>query len=123
MISDLIRAEDDGAALDHDELLALAVALLGAGTDTTRNQLGAAIDAFCDHPDQWALLRTHPEFAAQAVDEVMRYRPIGFSLSRLAAERSPNRNVSTSPAKTPRRHSLSATVHITAWALTLPGWS
>lgn len=86
VISDLIRAEDDGAALDHDELLALAVALLGAGTDTTRNQLGAAIDAFCDHPDQWALLRTHPEFAAQAVDEVMRYRPIGFSLSRLAAE-------------------------------------
>lgn len=86
LISDLIRAEDDGTALDHDELLALAVALLGAGTDTTRNQLGAAIDVFCDHPDQWALLGMQPELAPKAVDEVMRYYPIGFSLPRVATE-------------------------------------
>ncbi|OKH79852.1 cytochrome P450 [Mycobacterium sp. ST-F2] len=86
LISELIRAEDDGATLDHDELLALSVALLGAGTDTTRNQLAAAIDIFCDHPDQWALLGAQPALASQAVDEVMRYRPIGFSLPRVAIE-------------------------------------
>jgi cytochrome P450 len=86
LISELIRAEDDGERLDHDELLSLAVALLGAGTDTTRHQLAAAIDAFCDHPDQWALLGDHPELAPRAVEEVMRHRPIGFALPRIATE-------------------------------------
>jgi cytochrome P450 len=86
LISDLIRAEDGGDTLDHDELLSLAVVLLGAGTDTTRNQLAAAIDVFCDHPDQWALLGERPELAPRAVEEVMRYRPIGFSLPRIATE-------------------------------------
>jgi cytochrome P450 len=86
LISDLIRAEDDGERLNHDELLSLAVALLGAGTDTTRNQLAAAIDIFCDHPAQWALLGEHPELAPRAVEEVMRHRPIGFTLPRVTTE-------------------------------------
>ncbi|HXO49486.1 MAG TPA: cytochrome P450 [Mycobacterium sp.] len=86
LISELIRAEDDGERLDHDELLSLAVALLGAGTDTARHQLAAAVDVFCGHPDQWALLGEHPELAARAVEEVMRHRPIGFALPRIATE-------------------------------------
>ena len=86
LISELIRAEDDGERLHHDELLSLAVALLGAGTDTTRHQLAAAIDVFCDHPDQWALLGEHPELAPRAVEEVMRYRFISFTLPRIATE-------------------------------------
>jgi cytochrome P450 len=53
LISELIRAETDSERLDHDELLSLGVALLDAGTDTIRNQLAAAIDVFCDRPDQW----------------------------------------------------------------------
>lgn len=86
LISDLIRAEDDGDELDHDEVLSLAVVLLGAGTDTARNQLAAAIDVFCDHPDQWALLGECPELAHRAVEEAMRYRPIGFNVPRIATE-------------------------------------
>ncbi|HYR13537.1 MAG TPA: cytochrome P450, partial [Mycobacterium sp.] len=86
LISELIRAEDDGQRLNHDELLSLAVALLGAGTDTTRHQLAAALDVFCDHPDQWALLGEHPDLAPRAVEEVMRHRPIGFTLPRVATE-------------------------------------
>jgi cytochrome P450 len=84
LISELIRAEDDGQKLDHDELLSLAVALLGAGTDTTRHQLTAAMDLLCDHPDQWTLLGKQPELAPRAVEEAMRYRPIGFALPRIA---------------------------------------
>jgi cytochrome P450 len=86
LISELIRAEDDGLKLDHDELLALVVALLGAGTDTTRHQLAAAVDLLCDHPDQWALLGEQPELVSHAVEEAMRYRPIGFALPRIATE-------------------------------------
>ncbi len=43
LISDLIRAEEDGDRLSHRELLMLASTLLIAGTDTTRNQLAAAV--------------------------------------------------------------------------------
>ena len=40
LISDLIRAEDDGDRLSMAELRMLAGGLLMAGTDTTRNQAG-----------------------------------------------------------------------------------
>ena len=65
LISELIRAEDDGDRLSHRELVMLAGTLLMAGTDTTRNQLAAAVDFLCDHPDQWALLGEHPELAGK----------------------------------------------------------
>ena len=86
LISDLIRAEDNGDRLTHDELLMLCATLLGAGTDTTRNQLAAAVQVLCAHPDQWALLGRHPELAANAVHELMRCYPIIFGAGRQAAE-------------------------------------
>jgi cytochrome P450 len=86
LISGLIRAEDDGDRLSYDELQMLVGALLTAGTDTTRNQLAAAIEVFCDHPDQWVLLAEHPELAPQAVDEVMRHTPVVLGARRIAVE-------------------------------------
>jgi len=86
LISDLIRAEDDGDRLTHDELLMLAATLLAAGTDTTRNQLAAAVQVLCEHADQWALLAAHPELAPNAVHELMRYCPVVFGTIREAAE-------------------------------------
>ncbi|MDT5126043.1 MAG: hypothetical protein QOH54_1687 [Mycobacterium sp.] len=86
LISDLIRVEDDGEHLSHDEMRNLALILLNAGTDTTRNQLAAAVQVFCDHPDQWALLAERPELAPKAVEEVMRHSPIIFSTLRKATE-------------------------------------
>ncbi len=84
LISDLIRAEDDGDRLSADELRMLVAALLMAGTDTTRLQLGAAAHVLCDHPDQWALLGRHPELAANAVDELIRHSPMTFVTLRVA---------------------------------------
>jgi cytochrome P450 len=86
LISDLIRAEDDGDRLDADELRMLAAGLLMAGTDTTRNQLAASVHVLCDHPDQWALLAQHPELAANAVEETMRHSPIAGLTLRIALE-------------------------------------
>jgi cytochrome P450 len=84
LLSDMIRAEVDGDRLTHDELMNLSAVLLMAGTDTTRNQLAAAIEVFCDHPDQWALLAERPELAHRAVEEAMRYSPIIFTTMRIA---------------------------------------
>src|SRR6476646_11878344 len=86
LISELIRAEDDGDRLTHDELRMLAAVLLTAGTDTTRNQLAAAVQVLCDHPDQWALLAEHPELAPNAVEETMRHSPVVFATLRVAVD-------------------------------------
>ncbi|WNG85594.1 cytochrome P450 [Mycobacterium sp. ITM-2016-00317] len=86
LLSDMMRAEIDGDRLTHAELLTLAATLLMAGTDTTRNQLAAALEAFCDHPDQWRLLATDPDLATAAVEESMRYSPIIFATLRVAVE-------------------------------------
>ncbi|MCB9409554.1 cytochrome P450 [Mycolicibacterium sp.] len=86
LISELIRAEDDGDRLSHSELLMLAGSLLAAGTDTTRNQLTAAIESLIDHPDQWDLLTAEPDLAGQAVEELMRYSPVVFGAMRCATE-------------------------------------
>ncbi len=86
LVSELIRAEDDGDRLSGDELRMLVAALLLAGTDTTRLQLGAAVHVLCDHPDQWALLSRHPELAVSAVHELIRHSPITFVTLRVAVE-------------------------------------
>jgi cytochrome P450 len=86
LISELIRAEDDGDRLSADELRMLVAGLLMAGTDTTRNQLAASVHVLCDHPDEWALLAEHPELAANAVEETMRHSPIAFATLRTAVE-------------------------------------
>ena len=86
LISQLIRAEDGGDRLTAGELRMLAEGLLMAGTDTTRNQLAAAVQDLCDHPQQWALLADHPELAPQAVEELMRHSPVIFATMRKAVE-------------------------------------
>ena len=58
--------------------------LLHAGTDTTRNQLAAAVQVLADHPDQWELLANRPELASQAVEELMRHSPVNFRVLRKA---------------------------------------
>jgi cytochrome P450 len=86
LISDLIRAEDDGDRLTTPELRMLAAGILMAGTDTTRNQVAAAVDTLCDHPDQWELLAEHPELAMNAVEELMRFNPVAFGAMRMTIE-------------------------------------
>ena len=49
--------------------------LIFGGFDTTRNQLGLAMQAFLDHPGQWRLLAERPDLGPAAVEEVMRIRP------------------------------------------------
>jgi cytochrome P450 len=86
LLSDLIRAEDDGDRLNAAELRMLAGGLLLAGTDTTRNQVAASVHVLCEHPEQWELLREQPELAMRAVEETMRHSPIACGTLRLAVE-------------------------------------
>jgi cytochrome P450 len=69
----LVQAGEAG--LTAAELRDSLVLLIFGGFDTTRNQLGLAMQAFLDHPAQWRLLAERPELGPAAVEEVMRIRP------------------------------------------------
>ena len=73
LLSVLIAIEESRDRLSNEELVSLAVAVLMAGTDTTRNQLACALALFAEYPDQWSLLGARPELAQRAVEEAMRY--------------------------------------------------
>jgi cytochrome P450 len=86
LLSELIRAEDDGDRLSAEELRMTVASLLMAGTDTTRNQLSASVQVLCDHPEQWAMLIEQPNLAMRAVEETMRHSPAVCSTVRTVLE-------------------------------------
>ncbi len=95
LLSVLIAIEEEGDRLSTEELVSLAVAVLMAGTDTTRNQLACALALFAEYPDQWALLAERPDLAPRAVEEthaLPRRRP-GHGPLRTRGRRLPRRAV------------------------------
>lgn len=77
LISDLIRAEEDGDRLSDNELRNLVLNILVGGVDTSQSQLAHAMRLLAAHPEQWELLRSDPrEFAPAAVEEALRYEPV-----------------------------------------------
>lgn len=73
LVSDLLRAEAQGAVQSGVELLAQCAMLLFAGYETTRNLLGNGLLALLSHPDQWQLLCQRPDLLPNAVRELLRY--------------------------------------------------
>ena len=73
LISLLVRAEEAGDRLSPEELLAFCILLLVAGNETTTNLIGNGMLALVRAPDQWALLRSHPERVPAAVEELLRF--------------------------------------------------
>jgi len=74
-VTTLVDAQVDGQRLTARELRDSLVLLIFGGFDTTRNQLGLAMQVFMDHPRQWRLLAQRPELGPAAVEEVMRVSP------------------------------------------------
>ena len=72
--------------LPEQEMLDMIVLAIFGGIDTTRNQIGLAMDMFIQNPEQWALLGARPELAKAAVEEVMRTRPTTTWVTRAATE-------------------------------------
>ena len=86
LISELIRNQVDGDILSSDELIAMVEAILLAGTDTTRNQLGAVIAVLADHPEQYEILRSNKDLVPAAIEESLRYIGAVRTTARLAIE-------------------------------------
>jgi cytochrome P450 len=86
LLSDLIVADIDHNGLTSEELRRLVATLLTSEAHRLRDQLAAAVEALCDHPEQWALLGQNPDLAPRAVEETMRHSPVVFSVLRVATE-------------------------------------
>jgi cytochrome P450 len=86
LVTDLVQATDEGDRLDDEELESLIAALLFAGYDTTRNQLGHALFTFAQHPEQWRMLGEDPSLAEAAVEEVMRLHGAVAGVPRVTSE-------------------------------------
>ena len=85
-VSGLVRARFDEDRLSDEELRVSIVLLIFGGMDTTRNQLGLAMQTFMAHPDQWRLLGERPDLGPAAVEEVMRVNPTVTWITREALE-------------------------------------
>ena len=59
--------------LNNLEISLFFTLLVIAGNETTRNAITHGLLAFRDFPDQWELLRRHPEHLSSAVDEIIRF--------------------------------------------------
>jgi cytochrome P450 len=75
LVTSLVTSQADEDGLTNAELRDALVLLIFGGFDTTRNQLGLAMQVFLDHPGQWRLLGERPELGTAAVEEVMRVQP------------------------------------------------
>ncbi|MFE1775828.1 cytochrome P450 [Streptomyces sp. NPDC059008] len=77
LMTALIEARDVGDRLSELELVDLCVGILVAGHETTATQIPNFVLALLDHPDQLALLREQPGLIGGAVEELLRFVPLG----------------------------------------------
>lgn len=68
----LLAHSTDGA-LSDEALFQIAILLLIAGNETTTNLLGGMLHTYANHPDQYDMIREHPELIPQAIEEHVRY--------------------------------------------------
>jgi len=85
-ISRLVLANREGDSLSDAELRNAIVLLIFGGMDTTRNQLGLAMQSFIHNSEQWDLLAGRPDLGRKAVEEVMRTNPTTTWVTREAIE-------------------------------------
>jgi cytochrome P450 len=82
LLGDLARDSD----LTDEELVGIGGFLLAAGLDTTANMIAHGTFALLSNPDQAAALRTDPDLAPQAVEELLRYLTVAHTTVKTALE-------------------------------------
>ena len=81
LLSSLVEAWENDDRLSDEEVASTAILLFAAGFETTTNLLGNGLLALLTHPDQLADWRAHPDIAATAVEELLRFdSPVQFNL-------------------------------------------
>ncbi|WFE28454.1 cytochrome P450 [Solwaraspora sp. WMMD791] len=80
LLGAMVAARDaDADRLTETELVQLAAGLLAAGHETTVTQIPNFIYLLLTNPEQFAALRADPDQVPAAVEELMRYVPLGVA--------------------------------------------
>ncbi|MET9079158.1 cytochrome P450 [Streptomyces sp. NPDC004232] len=77
LMTALIEARDHDDRLSELELVDLCVGILVAGHETTATQIPNFVVTLLDHPEALSLLRAEPELITGAVEELLRFVPLG----------------------------------------------
>ena len=81
LLSSLVAAWENDDRLTDEEVYSTSILLFAAGFETTTNLLGNGLLALLTHPDQLGDWRDHPDIAASAVEELLRFdSPVQFNL-------------------------------------------
>ena len=83
LLQDLVEIALEGDRLDDEELRTLLVLLLGAGYDTTKNQLNLVMKMLIDHPQEQEKLAGEPARVKRLINESLRLRNAIGCLHRL----------------------------------------
>ena len=86
LISDLIRAEDEGDKLTQEEVQATVILLLIAGHETTMNSLGNGLYALLQRPEELQRILDEPGLLKLAIEEIFRHDGPGLLTARIALE-------------------------------------
>ncbi|MCD9587489.1 cytochrome P450 [Streptomyces sp. 8ZJF_21] len=81
IMSSLIEARDAGDRLSELELVDLCVGILVAGHETTATQIPNFVFTLLEHPDELRRLREDPDLLRGAVEELLRFVPLGMAAS------------------------------------------
>jgi cytochrome P450 StaP len=73
LITNLVKAQEEGDKLSDAEIVATCTHLLTAGHETTINLIAKGTLALLRHPQTLSQLRVHPELMPAAVEELLRY--------------------------------------------------
>ncbi|MCY1074258.1 cytochrome P450 [Archangium lansingense] len=73
LISALVQAEVEGAALSDTEIRSFAAVLLVAGNETTTNLIGNMMALLADRPELWRRAREDRSLVDPIIEEVLRY--------------------------------------------------
>jgi cytochrome P450 len=84
VVSALAQATVEGCPLDDEDVLMNCDTILAAGDETARHAAATGLVAFIEHPEQWRLVREHPEAIDTAVEEVLRWSSPGMHVLRTA---------------------------------------
>ncbi|MDC0741611.1 cytochrome P450 [Polyangium mundeleinium] len=102
LLSDLIRAADQGEQINEKILLMTAQGILVAGHETTSNMIGKMMGMLLSDRRRWEQLVAEPSLIRSAVEEVLRFDAnAGFGLPRFISE-----EIELSGTKVPSRSTI-----------------
>jgi cytochrome P450 len=89
LVSDLVRAEYEGAPIPHEEIVATVIFLLAAGVETTERVITSAFRHLALDPAEWKWLQANhgdPDALARFCAEALRVYPPVNGTMRIALE-------------------------------------